>query len=194
MYGRETTRQIQPGRWWVCADPMDGAGQSGVSETVTPGEIPAAGDRETVPRGRQRPHGRHFGISQSTWLVVIRHHPASQAGVAGCRPYLRNGEGAQAESRELVRADLACAGQTRWVRRRSLERVRSKCVSKNAALTPGDGVERAPIAPGDGVERGSPTPGDGAIEAIFAPLSTPPDGDPLEKPSTQAIYRKEAQQ
>lgn len=62
--------------------------------------------------------------------------------------------------------------------------VRSR--QKNSSLTPGDGVERGITAPSGGVEVSTPTPGDGAIEAVFARFSTPPDGDPLEVPSTAA--------
>ena len=51
-------------------------------------------------------------------------------------------------------------------------------------LTPPDGVGRAAIAPPTGVETPSTTPPDGAMKGSFNQSSTPPDGDPLEKPST----------
>ena len=55
---------------------------------------------------------------------------------------------------------------------------------KNASLTPSHGVERASRAPSPGVGAMPTAPGDGAVEGGFGALSTPGDGDHLEKPST----------
>lgn len=55
--------------------------------------------------------------------------------------------------------------------------------AQNASLRPSHGVEMAAIAPWDGVENQLPTPSHGAIKATFDLLSTPPDGNHLEKPS-----------
>jgi len=54
---------------------------------------------------------------------------------------------------------------------------------QNASLTPSRGVAALSVAPSRGVAKASPTPRDGAIGAICRPLSTPSDGDHLEKPS-----------
>lgn len=195
MYGQvEATQHIEPRCRGLCADPMDGAGQSRVSATVASGEIPTTGDREAVPRGRQRTNDRHSGAPEAEGLEIVRHDPAGEAGTAGCRPDLRDCEGAKTTQGELVRIDLVESRQARRIRSRSGDGICPQRVSENAALTPGDGVESTPIAPGDGVEGGSTTPGDGAIEAVFATLSTPPDGDPLEKPSVPVIQAGEVRQ
>lgn len=62
---------------------------------------------------------------------------------------------------------------------------------ENAALKPPGGVEKAKIAPGDGVESGPTTPEDGAVRGVFGTSSTPPDGDHLDKPSTQRSKAKQ---
>lgn len=54
---------------------------------------------------------------------------------------------------------------------------------KNASLTPRGGIEKASIAPPDGTRKPSTTPRDGAIKATLGHSPTPPDGNPLEKPS-----------
>lgn len=51
-------------------------------------------------------------------------------------------------------------------------------------LTPSGGVDKPSIAPPTGAEITSPTPPTGAVRERFSYSSTPPDGDPLEKPST----------
>lgn len=195
MYGEATaTQQVQPGRWRLSRDSMERIGQPGVLVTVAPCSIALARDGEAVPRGRQRTFDRDAGAPQAPGLDVQRHNTASQAGIAGCRSDLRDGEGSTAEPRELVRADLADARQTGRVRRGNCGRVCAQCVSENAALTPRDGVEATPIAPRDGIETPSATPPDGAMKAIFGAFSTPPDGDPLEMPSLPVIQAKEMQQ
>ncbi len=65
--------------------------------------------------------------------------------------------------------------------RRGAYRDLSPC--KIEALTPPGGVGSQPIAPPDGVAAQSPTPPTGAIKDRFGHSSTPPTGDPLEKPS-----------
>ena len=52
-----------------------------------------------------------------------------------------------------------------------------------ASLRPQRGVEKPSIAPPKGVESCPPAPPQGAIEGTFEPLSTPPNGNHLEKPS-----------
>ncbi|WP_201747000.1 hypothetical protein [Limnohabitans sp. TS-CS-82] len=54
---------------------------------------------------------------------------------------------------------------------------------KNAPLRPSHGATGLSIAPPDGVEGKSAAPPDGAIRGDFGPLSTPPDGHHLDKPS-----------
>lgn len=61
---------------------------------------------------------------------------------------------------------------------------RDLALCKIDALTPPASVGRAAIAPPTGVEPPSATPPDGAMKGSFNHSSTPPDGDPLEKPST----------
>lgn len=56
-------------------------------------------------------------------------------------------------------------------------------VEKIRVLRPPHGVEGRSIAPSHGVGRTVTAPSPGAIEGDFYPLSTPPDGDHLEKPS-----------
>lgn len=58
---------------------------------------------------------------------------------------------------------------------------------KNTCLTPTGGVESRSIAPSPGVVERLSTPGDGAIRGCFCHLSTPGDGDHLEKPSVREI-------
>lgn len=194
MYGEQAaTQQDQPRRWWLSRDSVERARQSGVFGSFAPCQVALARNGEAVPRGRQRALDRDSGVFEAARLDFVRHDSASQAGVAGSGIDLRDGKGTATESSELVRTDVADIGSTGWVRRGSGSGLRSKCLSENDALTPGDGVGSTPIAPGDGVETVSPTPPDGAIEAVFAALPTPADGDPLEKPSTRAISQKEVQ-
>jgi hypothetical protein len=54
---------------------------------------------------------------------------------------------------------------------------------KNASLRPPHGTGGRSIAPPHGTERPSPVPPHGPIRADFAPLSVPPHGHHLEKPS-----------
>ena len=51
---------------------------------------------------------------------------------------------------------------------------------KNASLRPPHGTEKAPIAPPHGTETPAAVPPHGAIRPVFAPLSVPPHGHPLE--------------
>lgn len=195
MYGQvEATRYIEPRCRWLCADSMDGAGQPSVFTTVASSEIPAAGDRAAVSRGRQRTNDRHSGAPEAEGLEIVRHDPAGEAGTAGRRPDLRDCERAKATQGELVRIDLVESRQARRIRSRSGSGICPQRVSENVVLTPSDGVESTPIAPGDGVEGGSTTPGDGSIEAVLDALSTPSDGDPLEKPSVPAVQAGEGRQ
>ncbi len=58
--------------------------------------------------------------------------------------------------------------------------------SKNTTLRPSRGADSTTIAPPCGVGKPSPTPPHGAIRVIRRPLSTPPDGNHLEKPSVRS--------
>lgn len=60
-------------------------------------------------------------------------------------------------------------------------------LGKITCLTPAGGVEDSPIAPSGGVESPAITPGCGAIGPISGTLSTPGDGDHLEKPSVSGF-------
>jgi len=55
---------------------------------------------------------------------------------------------------------------------------------KNATLRPPHGTERPAIVPPHGTGKRSTVPPHGPIRPIFAPLSVPPHGHHLEKPST----------
>lgn len=61
---------------------------------------------------------------------------------------------------------------------------RDLALCKIDALTPPAGVGMAAIAPPTGVGTASATPPTGAMKKKFRYSSTPPNGDPLEKPST----------
>lgn len=52
-----------------------------------------------------------------------------------------------------------------------------------ASLRPQRGANKLSIAPPQGVGSSPPAPPQGAIEGTFEPLSTPPNGNHLEKPS-----------
>lgn len=54
---------------------------------------------------------------------------------------------------------------------------------KNAVLRPSHGTEKPSCAPSHGTERPPLVPPHGAVEAIFTPLSVPPHGHHLDKPS-----------
>lgn len=75
------------------------------------------------------------------------------------------------------------AGVTRDQRARNVHAACGKPAPQNAGLTPPDGVESASIAPSHGIEHCLSTPPGGAIQPAFGGSPTPPDGDPLEKPS-----------
>lgn len=184
---KESLWRVEPRCRRLCADSMGRPGQLRLSRSITSSESPACRDSEAVSRQRQRSDDRDARVSQAARLVVLRHDTAGQAGVIGRRTHPRDVQGAPAESGVLVRGDVVESGQTGRLRRGSCGRLCSECVSENAALTPGDGVEADPIAPGDGVEAVSPTPPDGAMKAIFWDLSTPPDGDPLDMPSPSGV-------
>ncbi len=59
----------------------------------------------------------------------------------------------------------------------------SNAETKNASLTPPAGVRAPLIAPSAGVGSSLATPPPGAMRSLSGGLLTPPDGDPLEKPS-----------
>jgi hypothetical protein len=200
MYGQiKATQHLESRRRRICTDSLDGVGQSRVHCAVAPGQGAVTGNSPSVPRGRQRANDRHAGASEAAGMVLLRHDPASQAGVVERRPDLRDGQGASSAQGVLVRRDMAEPGQAGWIRFGIRRRIHAQCVPKNcpfenAVLTPPDGVEILSIAPGDGVETLPPTPPDGAIQPILEALSTPPDGDPLDMPSLPVIQAKEVQQ
>ncbi|PRY03810.1 hypothetical protein B0G73_114131 [Paraburkholderia sp. BL25I1N1] len=188
MYGQiEATQFLQSRSRRLRADTLDGARQPCVLGLVAPSEGLVAGDRPSISRGRQRANDRHVGAPEATGLDVLRHDPTGEAGVVESRADPRNGKGPQTAQGELVRTDMVEFGQARRVRPGSDRGLCAECLSENAALTPSGGVGSLSIAPGDGVETGSTTPPDGAIRSIFWILSTPPDGDPLDMPSTHAF-------
>lgn len=59
---------------------------------------------------------------------------------------------------------------------------------KNAALKPRHGTEGIRIAPSHGTGTASSVPPHGAIRPLFVPLSVPPHGHPLEKPSPDVCF------
>ncbi|MDR3453814.1 MAG: hypothetical protein P4L96_13640 [Rhodoferax sp.] len=61
---------------------------------------------------------------------------------------------------------------------------------KNANLIPPHGIESPSIVPPHGIGEVPPIPPHGTIKATFGPLSIPPHGNPLEKPS--AVVRSPA--
>lgn len=57
---------------------------------------------------------------------------------------------------------------------------------RNASLDPAHGTESAAIGPAHGTEGTATVPAHGPMEAVFEPVSVPPAGHPLEKPSACA--------
>ena len=64
-----------------------------------------------------------------------------------------------------------------------------KCKRNKKVLIPPHGIETSPIVPPHGIGDSLPIPPHGTIKATFAPLSIPPHGNHLEKPSI-AVGRK----
>jgi hypothetical protein len=57
---------------------------------------------------------------------------------------------------------------------------------RNTSLRPSHGADSTTIAPPRGAGKPSPTPPHGPIRMVRRPLSTPPDGNHLEKPSVRS--------
>ena len=62
-----------------------------------------------------------------------------------------------------------------------------KCKPHKKVLIPPHGIEASPVVPPHGIGNSLPIPPHGTIKANFAPLSIPPHGNHLEKPSIASV-------
>jgi hypothetical protein len=65
----------------------------------------------------------------------------------------------------------------------TFENFRRGSYADNDILKPPNGAGSSPFAPSNGARRSIPAPRNGTVSVKKAPLSTPPHGHPLEKPS-----------
>lgn len=182
MNGQEKTAQrLQPRCRGLCGNPLDGSRMPCLRGAISPSQSLAARSGHAVSRGRQRANDSNataYGIAR---MEVSRHRDASNRRTDGRGLSLSHSHGRQAEPGSVVRIDVAILGSSRRVRPGRRGMFRALCLpSKNASLSPPDGLGACSIGPPDGLGRPPTSPPDGPMRGLFGYLSSPPDGPPLE--------------